>query len=168
MADWGGDRLETLHVAAHEPRRRAARATRCACVRMRTFRLPAAAMNLTRIALVTAAAARDQDEDLPPLVAALRELGIEPAVVDWDDAGLDWARFDVAVLRSTWDYSMRAAEFLAWAARVSERTRLLNPPEIVRWNTDKHYLATLAAAGVPIVPSTFIEPGTDARRALEE
>ena len=125
-------------------------------------------MNLTRIALVTAAAARDQDEDLPPLVAALRELGIEPAVVDWDDAGLDWTRFDVAVLRSTWDYSMRAAEFLAWAARVSERTRLLNPPEIVRWNTDKHYLATLAAAGVPIVPSTFIEPGTDARRALEE
>lgn len=124
-------------------------------------------MNPSRIALVTAAAARDQDEDLPPLLDALRELGVEPDVVNWDDPALDWSRFEVAVLRSTWDYSMRVAEFLAWADRVSQRTRLLNPPDVVRWNTDKHYLATLAASGVPIVPSAFIEPGAAARAALE-
>lgn len=129
-------------------------------------------MSLPRIALVTAAAARDLDEDLPPLLDALRELGVEPDVVNWDDAGLDWTRFDVAVLRSTWDYTMRVAEFLAWAERVSQHTRLLNPPDIVRWNTDKHYLAMLATAGVPIVPSSFIEPDfiqpdADAHQALE-
>ena len=124
-------------------------------------------MNSPRIALVTAAAARDLDEDLPPLSAALDELNADFQVVNWDDPAVDWSRFAFAVLRSTWDYTMRFAEFLAWAERISTQTRLLNPPQIVRWNTDKHYLAELAAAGVPIVPSSFIEPGEDARAQLE-
>lgn len=119
------------------------------------------------IALITASAARDLDEDLPPLVDALRAAGAEPSVVDWDDASLDWSRFDLCVLRSAWDYSLRLDEFLDWVTRISSRTRLFNPLEIVRWNTDKHYLAELAAAGVPIVPSAFVEPGQPAQRALD-
>jgi glutathione synthase/RimK-type ligase-like ATP-grasp enzyme len=63
------------------------------------------------------------------------------------------------VLRSTWDYWGRRAEFLAWTERIG--ARLLNPPEVVRWNTDKRYLADLQAAGLPIVPTTFLEPGDD-------
>jgi glutathione synthase/RimK-type ligase-like ATP-grasp enzyme len=120
---------------------------------------------MTRIALITASAARDLDEDLPPLVAALREAGVEPSVVDWDDA-VDGTRFDLAVLRSTWDYTQRLSEFLRWVAEFSSRTTLLNPAGVVRWNTDKHYLAHLAAAGVPVVPSSFVEPGESARDAL--
>jgi O-ureido-D-serine cyclo-ligase len=122
---------------------------------------------MTRIALVTAAAARDLDDDLPPLVAALREAGVDASIAEWDDAAIEWPRFDLAVLRSTWDYSMRLAEFLAWVDRVSVATTLLNPREVVRWNTDKHYLAHLADAGVPTVPSTFVEPDDDAARALD-
>jgi O-ureido-D-serine cyclo-ligase len=122
---------------------------------------------MTRIALVTAAAARALDEDLAPLDAALRGVGIDFSIVEWDDASIDWSRFDLAVLRSTWDYSTRLAEFLAWIDRVSPMTTLLNPRDVVRWNTDKHYLAHLANAGVPTVPSTFIEPGEDARAALD-
>ena len=74
--------------------------------------------------------------------------------------------FDLAVLRSTWDYSLRLQEFLRWVDRASARTTLLNPANVVRWNTDKHYLAHLARAGVPVVPSTFVEPGENARDAL--
>jgi len=37
------------------------------------------------LALITAAAARALDEDLPPLCAALTARGVEHAVVDWDD-----------------------------------------------------------------------------------
>jgi len=118
------------------------------------------------IALVSARAARDLDEDLPPLVAALRSSGADVRIVDWDDEGVDWSAFDVALLRSTWDYSMRLAEFLAWAERVAGRTRLLNPLRVVRWNTDKHYLAVLAHAGVNTVVSEFVEPGQDASAAL--
>lgn len=124
-------------------------------------------MNRPRIALVTARAARGLDEDLPPLIEALERAGAAVAVLDWDDADADWADHDLAVLRSTWDYTQRLTEFLAWIDRASARTVLLNPPDIVRWNTDKHYLAQLANAGVPVVPSTFVEPGEDARRALD-
>lgn len=120
-----------------------------------------------RLALVTAAAARDLDEDLPPLLGALHELGAQAEAVNWDDPACDWSRFDLAVLRSTWDYTVRFAEFLAWAQRASARTRLLNPPDVVRWNTDKHYLTALAGAGVPIVPSSFIEPAEDAGASLD-
>ncbi|HEY6894384.1 MAG TPA: hypothetical protein VI258_09470 [Rhodanobacteraceae bacterium] len=119
------------------------------------------------IALVTAAAARNLDEDLAPLEAALHAAGAAPSIVEWDDAAVDWTSFDLAVLRSTWDYSTRLAEFLRWVDRVSPLTTLVNPREVVRWNTDKHYLAHLASAGVPVVPSTFVESGDDARRALD-
>jgi O-ureido-D-serine cyclo-ligase len=120
------------------------------------------------IALVSARAARDLDEDLPPLLAALRDCAAPVSVVDWDDAGVDWARFDMALLRSTWDYAQRLPEFLDWIERVSRRTCLLNPPAIVRWNTDKHYLLDLARAGVPTVPSEFVVPGQDVAHALRE
>ena len=125
-------------------------------------------MTSPRIALVSAAAARDLDEDLPPLVAALRALGADVQVPNWDDAAVDWAGFDLALLRSTWDYTQRLAEFLAWTERAARATRLVNPAAVVRWNTDKHYLAVLERAGVPIVPSAFIEPGADAAAALAE
>ena len=120
-----------------------------------------------QLALVTAAAARDLDEDLPPLRAALAAVpGIEVHVVNWDDADLDWSAFDVALLRSTWDYSTRLPEFLDWATRAAAATMLLNPLAVVRWNTDKHYLHDLAQAGIATVPSVFVEPGHDAAAAL--
>jgi glutathione synthase/RimK-type ligase-like ATP-grasp enzyme len=124
-------------------------------------------MKPVSIALVTARAARDLDEDLAPLEAALRALGANVYIVDWDDAAVDWFAFDLALLRSTWDYSMRSAEFLAWVEHTATRTKLLNPLEVVRWNTDKHYLAQLARSGIGIVPSAFVEPGEDAIAALQ-
>ena len=70
------------------------------------------------------------------------------------------------LLRSTWDYSLRLPDFLRWVDRcLDRRRRCVNPVDVVRWNTDKHYLAHLADAGVPVVPSTFVEPGDDATRA---
>jgi glutathione synthase/RimK-type ligase-like ATP-grasp enzyme len=110
------------------------------------------------IALVTARAARGVDDDMPPLEDALRSAGAQTHIVDWDDHGVDWSRFDLAVLRSSWDYVPRLAEFLAWAQRASAATCLLNPLALIRWNTDKHYLRVLASAGVPTIASTFLEP----------
>ncbi|HEY6927071.1 MAG TPA: hypothetical protein VI653_26575 [Steroidobacteraceae bacterium] len=118
------------------------------------------------VALVTARAARGLDEDLPPLQASMHAAGLETRVVDWDDPDVPWASFDLALLRSAWDYTDRLREFLGWADSVGSVTTLLNPPQVVRWNTDKHYLAELARAGVPVVPSTFVEPGENAERAL--
>lgn len=121
---------------------------------------------MTRIALVTAQAARGLDDDLVPLVDALAQAGARPEVVDWDDGAVDWSGFDLAVLRSPWDYTQRLDEFLAWLDRAAARTRLVNPAAVVRWSADKHYLADLERAGVAIVPSRFIEPGDDAEAAI--
>lgn len=124
-------------------------------------------MSIARIALVTARAARDLDEDLPPLVQALERAGAAVAVIEWDDTRADWSGYDLALLRSTWDYTDRLSEFLAWAERTAAQTLLLNPPAILRWNTDKHYLGELAAAGITTVPGVFVEPGEDASAALQ-
>jgi hypothetical protein len=113
----------------------------------------------TRIALATAAEFADLDEDGPALVAALSRLGLhgEPAV--WTDPRVDWSAYDLVVVRSTWDYHHRRDEFVAWAERVAEVSRLANPAPVVRWNTDKTYLRALAAAGLPVVPTEWLEPG---------
>ena len=73
----------------------------------------------------------------------------------WDDDGVDWAHFDLVVVRSTWDYPSRRDAFLSWAESLP---RVLNAPAVLRWNTDKRYLATLRIA---TVPTTFLEPEED-------
>jgi len=119
-----------------------------------------------RIALVSAREALRLDEDMPPLVSALQAAGFDVETPAWDDAGVDWQRYDLAVLRSTWDYVERLDEFLRWAEFCGRATRLENPPAIVRWNTDKHYLDDLARAGVPVVSTDFVEPDRDPVAAI--
>jgi len=121
-----------------------------------------------RIALVTARDALRLDEDMPLLADALTEEGLEVETPAWDDADVDWGRYGLAVLRSTWDYADRIGDFLSWTVRCACLTRLENPPAVVRWNTDKHYLGDLARSGVPVVPTRFVEPGEDAGTALLE
>lgn len=112
-----------------------------------------------RIALAVAAAAADVDEDLPPLGAALAARGTPAQVCVWDDPDVAWDAFDLVVVRSVWDYARRRDAFLAWAEAVAAETRLANPPAVLRWNTDKRYLAVLAGLGVPVVPTMFVAPG---------
>lgn len=116
---------------------------------------------MPRVALVTYDPRPEpsRDSDLPVLLDALRAAGAEADAVFWDDAEVDWGGYDLALIRSTWDYSWRVAEFVAWAERCAGATRLANPAEVVRWNTDKRYLGELAAAGVPTVPTRYLAPG---------
>jgi glutathione synthase/RimK-type ligase-like ATP-grasp enzyme len=120
-----------------------------------------------KVALVTARPARGLDEDEPQLHLAFQKAGCEVQIAEWDDPKVAWGMFDVALLRSAWDYCERIGEFLAWVERASQLTHVLNPLPLVRWNTDKHYLADLAAGGAAVVPSTFIEPGDDPAAALK-
>lgn len=89
---------------------------------------------------------------------ALRARGVEVELAAWDDPGVEWDSFDRVVIRSTWDYGARLEEFLAWIDRVGPG-RLRNPPDLVRWNTDKRYLAELDGAGLPVPPTMLIAPG---------
>ena len=113
-----------------------------------------------RIAWVTSAAARGTDPDEPLALAALRRRGVHVNVVDWHDPAVRWGDFDRAVLRSPWDYQQRTPEFLEWLDRAASLVDLRNPPAAVRWSLDKHYLLELAGAGVPVVETQFVEPGS--------
>lgn len=116
---------------------------------------------ISTLAWVTTRDARGHDDDEPPALAALARRGVATQIVDWDDPEVDWAGFDRVVLRSAWDYPERLEEFLAWVDRVAAVTDLVNPPATVRWSLDKRYLAELEAAGLPITPTAFVEPGTE-------
>jgi glutathione synthase/RimK-type ligase-like ATP-grasp enzyme len=94
----------------------------------------------------------DGDEDDAALPALL-----EAEFAVWDDPGVDWDAYDVVVVRSTWDYQERRDDFVAWARRVGDR--LVNPPDVIAWNTDKRYLAELEAAGLPVVHTQLVTPG---------
>jgi glutathione synthase/RimK-type ligase-like ATP-grasp enzyme len=96
------------------------------------------------------------DPDWPLLWAALDEVDLAGVHCVWDDERVDWDRFDLTVVRSTWDYSNRRDDFLAWAANVP---RLFNPYDVLEYSSDKHYLADLGEAGHRIVPSFFCDVG---------
>ena len=105
------------------------------------------------VALVTSSEFRELDADTRLLIAPLEARGVSVTPAVWDDPGVHWAGFDLAVIRSCWDYVPRRGEFVAWASRVK---RQANPAEVIAWNTDKRYLADLADGGVPVVPTTWV------------
>jgi glutathione synthase/RimK-type ligase-like ATP-grasp enzyme len=111
-----------------------------------------------RVALATCAEVADLDPEDRLLVAPLADRGIEAVPAVWDDPSVEWNAFDLVVLRSTWDYAERRETFLDWARSLR---RVLNPLSVLDWNTDKQrYLTDLDAAGVPVVPTTFVAPGS--------
>jgi hypothetical protein len=115
----------------------------------------AATREASRVALVTCAELPDLEHDDRLVLAPLAARGVRAEPVVWDAPGVDWTAYALAVLRSPWDYAARRDEFVSWAATVPG---LANPADIVGWNTDKRYLRALFAAGIPIVPTTWIEP----------
>ncbi len=112
-----------------------------------------------RIALATAAEFPDLDDDGPALLAALSSLGIAADAAVWTDARVDYSPYDLVVVRSCWDYHERLDEFLAWADRVAATTTLANAAQVLAWNTHKTYLRELGAVGLPVVETTWLDPG---------
>jgi glutathione synthase/RimK-type ligase-like ATP-grasp enzyme len=94
-----------------------------------------------------------------PLVDALVARGVEVARPGWRDGGVDWAGFAVAVVRTTWDYRWDRDAFVDWAAATGALTTLVNPPDVLRWNTHKSYLLELEERGAPVVPTAWLGAG---------
>lgn len=120
-----------------------------------------------RIALATCEDPPVPDEDARLLTDPLEDLGAEMEQPVWSDADVDWSAFDLVQLSSTWDYHHRRGEFLDWLRRAAGETRVENPPELVEWNSDKRYLAELADADVPTIPTIWAEVGEGAEAAEE-
>lgn len=114
------------------------------------------------VTLVTASDLPDLTDDDRLLVDALNARGVACRPAVWDDTRVDWAATPLTVIRSTWDYTFRRDEFVAWADRTAATTTLLNPPAVVRRNTHKGYLRELADAGVPVVDTVWLPAGRPA------
>lgn len=104
------------------------------------------------------------DQLLVGALAAERIVGM-PAV--WTDGAVPWGRFDLVLVRSTWDYHRRLPEFLTWIDRVDRAGRLMNVASTLRWNCRKTYLRDLERWGIPTVPTvwgTEVDSATPALR----
>ncbi|MEX1024769.1 MAG: hypothetical protein WD226_06785 [Planctomycetota bacterium] len=109
-----------------------------------------------RVALASCRSLLTSERDDRYLQRAFEARGASARVVAWD-ADEDWAGYDLVLLRSTWDYVPRREEFCRWCEAVEAVTHLENSAALVRWNTDKRYLAELAVRGLATVPSAFVE-----------
>ena len=100
------------------------------------------------------------DGDPEQLADALRGVGLDAVAVSWDDPDFDWASVAGVLVRSTWDSVDRPEEYSGWARRVGALTVLLNSADVIEWNLNKTYLHDLAAAGVEVVPTEWVLPGS--------
>lgn len=126
----------------------------------------AAAPRQPLVALYTCAAFPDLYEDDLKLAAAFAAVGLATRPQRWDlPAAVPPGEppATLGLLRSTWDYYLRIAEFSAFlASHEAGGLPLQNPVPLVRWNLDKRYLLDLQTAGVPIVPCAYLPQITPA------
>ena len=86
---------------------------------------------MRRIAIATSVSDDvNLDPDAELLLDSLTEVGVEGSMCVWDDRSIDWAGFELTVIRSTWDYTRDRAGYLAWARGIE---RLLNPYPIIEY-----------------------------------
>lgn len=117
------------------------------------------------VAFATCQTLPEPDVDESRLLAACKSAGLDAEVVAWDDETVDWSRYELVVVRSTWNYYLHETEFRSWISRVAALTTLWNGPEVMLRTIHKSYLTDLSLQGIPIVPTRFIEKA--APRKLE-
>jgi len=86
---------------------------------------------------------------------APHDVALEP--VSWPNARPTrptWAQL-------AWGYHLQPARWDTLLQAWPDDVLLLNPPGLLRWNSDKRYLSDLEAAGVPIVSTLFADIATD-------
>jgi glutathione synthase/RimK-type ligase-like ATP-grasp enzyme len=88
---------------------------------------------------------------------ALRAGGADVVAVPWTELdGPD--SFDLVLPMVTWGYHLRLSEWFAFLDRAeAERWPMLNPPRLLRWNSDKAYLAELGGKGIASVPTLEVD-----------
>lgn len=100
----------------------------------------------------------DEDADL---AAFLTNKGLEVSSPIWNDKTVDWGKFDVVVIKSTWDYHDHLADFLIWLEEVEKLgVRIYNPMETIRWNSDKKYLKDISRKSLPVIAAEYLERGS--------
>lgn len=97
------------------------------------------------------------------LLDFLKSKGLHITMEVWTDPNVNWAHYDLAILKSPWDYFDKIDQFHDWLNKLEQlNVRLLNPVKTVKWNSDKHYLKEIAEAGLLVTPTLYLEKGEQA------
>ena len=96
------------------------------------------------------------------IINYLTEKGLNITKEIWNNEQVKWENYDLAILKSPWDYFDLIEDFYAWLNKIENlNIKLLNPLATVRWNADKHYLHDIENAGLNVTPSKFITKGDE-------
>ncbi len=87
----------------------------------------------------------------------LKKAGWTVDVLSWT-ATCDWSVYKAAIVRTTWDYTLRLNEFLEKMKVISSQTRLVNCYETIVWNSRKTYLRDLESWGLKTIPTEYNWP----------
>ena len=93
---------------------------------------------------------------------AVRARGVEVDAVPWTE-GRDLAGYDLVLPIVAWGYHLRYLQWLSFLDDLqASNLPVVNPPELLRWNSDKAYLSELAAKRIPSVQTVQSEALSDA------
>jgi glutathione synthase/RimK-type ligase-like ATP-grasp enzyme len=112
------------------------------------------------VTLVTYDERSEPTDDDRLFADALEARGVSVRAVPWSEGGEHWGASGEVVVRSCWDYFLRAGEFHEWLDRLeADGARVHNDVRILRWNADKSYLRDLEARGIPVIPTRWVDRG---------
>ena len=87
----------------------------------------------------------------------LERAGIEVEARPWTDPG-DLTDLDLVMPLVTWGYHFDPARWHALLDRLErDGVPIANPVPLLRWNSDKRYLAELGGRGIAVIPTRLVE-----------
>ena len=87
----------------------------------------------------------------------LERAGIAVEARPWTDPG-DLAGLDLVMPLVTWGYHFDPARWHALLDRLErDGVPIANPVPLLRWNSDKRYLAELGGRGIAVIPTRLVE-----------
>ena len=87
----------------------------------------------------------------------LERAGIAVEARPWTDPG-DMAGLDMVMPLVTWGYHFDPARWHALLDRLErDGVPIANPVPLLRWNSDKRYLAELGGRGIAVIPTRLVE-----------
>lgn len=97
------------------------------------------------------------DDEDGELLFFLQQKGLQVNTVVWNDKSISWETFDIVLVKSPWDYHEDIALFYSWLEKIKVlNIKMLNPVDVIKWNSNKRYLADISEAGLPVIPSVYL------------
>ncbi len=91
------------------------------------------------------------------MVGPLAALSVEVESRSWIEVE-DWNAFDLVLPLTAWGYHR---DHFGWLNVTDgwefSRAPVLNPPSVLRWNSDKRYLDRLQRLALPVIPTVFVD-----------